>query len=359
MEFLRFLEKLRTPVGDFFFATVTHMGEEVFFLAIAILFYWCISKRQGYYILVTGVIGSVINQWLKIVCRIPRPWIIDSNFKPVGDAIEEATGYSFPSGHTQNIAGTFGCIGRYNKQKWVKILSLTLILLVAFSRMYLGVHTPLDVTVSLGVAAALVFAFHFIFRTEEGTNKYMLPLMIGSVIFSIAFIIYVFLIPESDFAAGADLANLYSAKKNAATLTGCLVGLGLVYPLDRYVIKFDTKGRWYSQVIKFAIGVGIVLAIKSGLSAPLEALTHLFTDKECVRVCTCGAAHLAEGDCDFKCVCTAGYVARAIRYFLIVAFAGGVWPLTFKFFEKLRIEKLERFTEWVVSKFRKTEVTVK
>ena len=319
---------MRTGIGDFFFATVTHMGEEVFFLGIAILFYWCISKRQGYYILVTGVVGSVINQWLKIVCRIPRPWIIDPDFKPVGDAVAEATGYSFPSGHTQNIAGTFGCIGRYNKQRWLKILSVVIILLVAFSRMYLGVHTPLDVTVSLGVAAALVFAFHFVFRTEESTNKYMLPVMIGSVIFSIAFIIYVFLLPESSFADGADLANLLSAKKNAATLTGCLVGLGLVYPLDRFVIKFETKGRWYAQLIKFAVGIGIVLAIKSGLKSPLEALL---------------------GN---------EYVARAVRYFLIVAFAGGVWPITFKYFAKLRIEKLEKFTEWVVSKFAKNEAKV-
>ena len=319
---------MRTGIGDFFFATVTHMGEEVFFLGIAILFYWCISKRQGYYILVTGVVGSVINQWLKIVCRIPRPWIIDPDFKPVGDAVAEATGYSFPSGHTQNIAGTFGCIGRYNKQRWLKILSVVIILLVAFSRMYLGVHTPLDVTVSLGVAAALVFAFHFVFRTEESTNKYMLPVMIGSVIFSIAFIIYVFLLPESSFADGADLANLLSAKKNAATLTGCLVGLGLVYPLDRFVIKFETKGRWYAQLIKFAVGIGIVLAIKSGLKSPLEALL---------------------GN---------EYLARAVRYFLIVAFAGGVWPITFKYFAKLRIEKLEKFTEWIVSKFAKNEAKV-
>ena len=323
MEFLRFLESIRTGVGDFFFATVTHMGEEVFFLAIAILFYWCISKRQGYYILITGVVGSVINQWLKILCRIPRPWILDPNFKPVGDAVAEATGYSFPSGHTQNIAGTWGCIGRYNKQKWVKILSVSIILLVAFSRMYLGVHTPLDVTVSLGVAAALVFAFHFVFRTEESVNKYMFWVMIGSVVFSIGFIIYTFLLPESGFATEADLANLLSAKKNAATLTGCLFGLALVYPLDRYVIKFDTKGRWYSQAIKFIVGIAVVLLIKEGTRAPLE---FVFGNE---------------------------YVARAVRYFLIVDFAGGLWPLTFKFFEKLRIEKLEKFTEWVLSKFKK------
>lgn len=325
MEFLRIIEGLRTGVGDFFFSTVTHVGEEVFFLAIAILFYWCISKRQGYYILMTGVVGSVINQWLKIICRIPRPWILDPNFKPVGDAVAEATGYSFPSGHTQNVAGTFGCIGRYNKQKWIKVSCVVLILLVSFSRMYLGVHTPLDVLTSLMVASALVFAFYFVFRTEESVNKYMFWVTIGAVVFSIGFIIYVFLLSEGNFTTAADLANLASAKKNAATLAGCLVGLALVYPLDRFVIKFDTKGRWYAQVIKFAVGVGVVLAIKSGLSKPLVSL---FGNE---------------------------YVARAVRYFLIVAFAGGVWPLTFKFFERLRIEKLEKFTEWLVSKFKKVK----
>jgi undecaprenyl-diphosphatase len=327
MQFLRFLESIRTGVGDFFFATVTHLGEETFFLALAIFFFWCVSKRQGYYILFTGLIGTVINQLLKILCRIPRPWIIDPNFKPVGAAIEEATGYSFPSGHTQNVAGTFGCIGRYNKQKWLKLACLTVIILVALSRMYLGVHTPLDVTVSLGIAAALVFGFYFVFRTDESTEKYMPWLLLASIVLSVAFILYVFLLPTSSFKTAADLANLASARKNAATLIGCLLGLSLIYPLDKYVIKFETKGRWYSQLIKLTIGVGIVLGIKIGLSKPLVSL---FGNE---------------------------YVARSVRYFLIVAFAGGVWPLTFKFFAQLRIAKLEQLTDWVKSKFTKKEAS--
>ena len=323
MQFLRFLESIRTGVGDFFFATVTHLGEETFFLALAILFFWCINKKQGYYILMTGLIGTVVNQWLKIICRIPRPWIIDSNFKPVGDAIAEATGYSFPSGHTQNVAGTWGCIGRYNKQKWVKITAVTIILLVAFSRMYLGVHTPLDVTTSLGISALLVVGFYFVFRDEKSMDKLMPWVVLGSVLVAIGFIVYVALLPESNFASEADLANLASARKNAATLSGCLVGLALIYPLDRCFIKFDTKGRWYAQVIKFALGVAVVLGIKAGLSSPLVAL---FGNE---------------------------YVARAVRYFLIVGFAGAVWPLTFKFFGNLKIECLERFTEWLKAKFSK------
>ena len=208
MAFLKLLEAIRTGVGDVFFSAITYLGSEIAFLVIAILFFWCINKRQGYYILVTGVVGSVINQWLKLVCRIPRPWIKDPTFTAVESAVPDATGYSFPSGHTQNVAGTFGCIGRYNKQKWVKIVSVALILLVSFSRMYLGVHTPMDVCVSLVVASALVFGFHFVFRTEESCRKYMNWVVIGSVIFSIGFIIFTFLQPEAKYAGEADIANL-------------------------------------------------------------------------------------------------------------------------------------------------------
>ncbi len=323
MAFLRLLEAIRTGVGDFFFSAVTHLGSEIAFLVLAILFFWCINKRQGYYILVTGVVGSVINQWLKLVCRVPRPWIKDPTFTAVESAVPDATGYSFPSGHTQNVAGTFGCIGRYNKQKWVKILSIVIILLVSFSRMYLGVHTPMDVCVSLVVASVLVFGFHFVFRTEESCRKYMNWVVIGSVIFSIAFILFTFLQPEAKYVSEADLANLASAKKNAATLTGCLFALAVVYPLDKYCINFETDARWYSQVIKLVIGVGIDLLIKEGLKTPLVSL---FGNE---------------------------YVARAVRYFLIVVFSGTVWPLTFKFFKKLRIPFMEKFTEWVCGLFKK------
>lgn len=323
MAFLKFLESIRTPIGDFLFPLITNLGAETFFLVIAILFFWCINKREGYYILMTGVVGSVINQWLKIIFKIPRPWL-GTGLTTVGDPIKDlgATGYSFPSGHTQNIAGTFGCIGRYNKQKWVKITSVVIIALVALSRMYLGVHTPLDVGVSLVVAAVLVYSFHFIFRTEEACNKYLTYAIAGSVIFSIGFILYVFLIPESGFEGEEALKNLMSARDNAATLIGCLIGLFVVYPVDKFYIKFETEARWYSQLIKLGVGLGVDLAIKVFLKEPLVDLL--------------GA-----------------YPGRALRYFLIVVFSGAVWPLTFKFFKKLRIPFMERFTDWVVGKFRK------
>jgi hypothetical protein len=70
------------------------------------------------------------------------------------------------------------------------------------------------------------------------------------------------------------------------------------------------------------------LAIKSGLKSPLEALFGLFMD-----------------DPEF--------LARGARYFIIVAFAGAVWPLTFNFFSKISVNSLDNFTEKVRARLKK------
>ena len=307
MDFLYLLEKIRNPVCDFFFSLVTHLGEETVFLAVAIVFFWCVNKYEGYYIMITGLVGTVVNQALKLAFRIPRPWVRDPSFTIVESARAEATGYSFPSGHTQNVAGTFGAIGAYSRKRWVTVVTLTVIVLVAFSRMYLGVHTPTDVSVSLFVAAALLAVFYPVFSSEERFHKLMPIVAVISILLSVGLLLFAFLTNEG----GVDAENLYNARKNASTLFGCTLCLLPVYLVDKHYTKFDTKAPWYAQILKVVIGLAVVLGIKSGLSAPLVAL---FGNE---------------------------FVARGVRYFLIVAFAGILWPMTFGFFSKMRISALD------------------
>ena len=320
MPFLYFLESIRNPFFDWFFSLITHLGEETFFLVIAILFFWCVNKREGYFILITGLVGTVVNQMAKLFFRIPRPWVLDPDFEIIESAREEATGSSFPSGHPQNIAGTYGAIAAYKPKKWKTALCVTIIVLVAFSRMYLGVHTPLDVIVSLLVALGLVLALRPCFATEDNFKKCMPWIVVGSVVLSIGFLAYVLSLSGVSFL---DPHNYQSGLKNACTLLGCTAGLVLVHFIDSRYINFETNARWYAQIIKLIGGLAGVLIIKSGLSAPLTAL---FGNE---------------------------FVARSVRYFLIVAFAGAVWHLTFKWFSKLEIGFMEKFTDKVKGWFAK------
>ena len=308
MEFLRLLESVRVPALDAFFSAVTYLGDELAFMALALLLFWCVDKRTGYYVFVVGLFGTLANQFLKILCRVPRPWVLDPGFTIVESARAAATGYSFPSGHTQNAVGTFGAIGLMAKRRWVKIACLALVILVPFSRMYLGVHTPLDVGTAFLMAAVLLAAFYPVFRSEEKAGKAMPYLLAAGIALSFLFVLYVGGI-RADFAPGSeDESNLSHAVKNAWTLLGAITGLLVVFLVDRNALRFDTRAPILAQVLKFVLGLALVAGVKAALK-PL-----------------------------FYAVFSAG-LADCLRYFLVVLLAGLVWPMTFPFWAKLGTKK--------------------
>lgn len=303
MELLYWLENLRTPLGDTIFALLTQLEEETIFILIGLLFYWCIHKREGFYLLTVGVSGTILNQILKLSFKIPRPWQRDPNFTIVEAAREAATGYSFPSGHTQTAVGAFGGIARWNKQFWLRIVCILLCTLVAFSRMYLGVHTPWDVGVSILVATLLVFFLYPLMKKACDDPRTLRRVMLGLTIFALGYVVYVNL---ASFPADTDAASLHSGIKNAYTMLGCSAGLWVSFEIEEKYIHFDTKAVWWIQVLKLVLGLIPMLMIKSFVKAPLHTLFggHLFAD--------------------------------AVRYFLITVFAGCIWPITFKWFGKLK-----------------------
>ena len=122
MPVLYFFESIRCSFLDAFFSVVTLFGEETALLAFGLVIFWCVSKYRGYYLLTVGFVGIVINQTLKMICRVPRPWIKDPNFTIVESAREAATGYSFPSGHTTDATVLFG--GPVIRGKLPKILNI-------------------------------------------------------------------------------------------------------------------------------------------------------------------------------------------------------------------------------------------
>ena len=300
MNFLYFLEGIRIPVLNEFMLLVTQLGEEAAFFVVALVLFWCIDKRFGYYLLSVGFIGTLANQFMKLHFRIPRPWVIDENFTILEAAREAASGYSFPSGHTQSSVGTFGAIAYTTKNRLIRTISIAIAVLVPFSRMYIGVHTPLDVLVAAAMAVVLIFALKPVIYHANG--KYIPALLGIMTALSVGFLAYVSWFP---FPIDIDAHNLASGTKNAYTLIGALVGLLVVFSVDTYIINFPTNAVWWAQILKTAGGLILVLIIKSGLKAPINAIF--------------GSS-----------------VGTAVRYFLIVVAAGTLWPLTFKWFSGLK-----------------------
>ena len=300
MEVLYFFEKMRMPVLDEFMLLITRFGEETAFLAAALIVFWCVDKKKGYLVMSVGFIGTIASQVMKLMCRIPRPWVLDENFTILEDAREAAAGYSFPSGHSQIAVGTFGSLACVVGKKWLKVLFTAIAVLVPVSRMYVGVHTPWDVLAGSALSLVLIFVLRpLVLKKGEKTMKYLIAAML---LMSLGFLLYVELYP---FPVDIDVHNLESGLKNAYTMIGCLTGVAIVYLAEQKYVNFTTEAIWWAQILKVIFGIGIVLLVKEGLRAPMEAVF---------------AGHMA---------------ARAVRYFLIVVVAGFLWPMTFRWFSKL------------------------
>lgn len=296
MEFLYLLEKLRNPVLDKFMLLLTNFGDETAFLVAALIVFWCVDKNRGYYVLAVGFLGNIVNQFLKLLCRVPRPWVLDENFTIVEAARDGATGYSFPSGHSQTSVGTFGCLAVAGKNKIARWVFIAIAVLVPFSRMYLGVHTPADVLVGAGCALVMIFLFRFV-----SDGKYVPHVLAALTGLCVLFIFFVEFFP---FPADLDAENYAHGLKNAYTLFGAVLGMLVVYLIDKKWVNFPVKAIWWAQILKVALGLVLVLAVKSGLKSPLNAML--------------GTSW-----------------GTAVRYFLIVMVAGALWPLTFRWFSKL------------------------
>ena len=299
MDFLYFLQELRTPWLDAIISALTHLGGELVFLVAALTIFWCRDKRQGCYMLSVGFLGTLVNQFLTITCRIPRPWVRDPNFTIVESARAEATGYSFPSGHSTSSVGTFGVIATEGKRLWVRLIAVALCFLIPFTRLYLGVHTPADVLVGSAIPLFCIITLRPVFYHKDGAA---LPWLLGGM--AVLAAMYVAYLEFFPFPADIDPDNYAEAVKNSYTLLGAVAGVLVVWNVDRKR-DFSTEAPLGIQCLKTVLGLALVLAVKEGLKLPLEAIF---------------GGHM---------------IARAIRYFAVVLFAGILWPMTFPRLAKL------------------------
>lgn len=304
MSFLYWLENIRIPVLDELMLLITMLGEETAFLVAALIVFWCVDKRRGYFILSVGLVGNIVSQFMKLWYRIPRPWELGKNFTITEQAGAAADGYSFPSGHSQSAVGVFGALGYRQKALWLRIVCIAIVLLVPFSRMYLGVHTPADVLIGSMLSLWLIVILHpFVMGKHKNRFPWVLGIMLVLAVGYLAFVeLYT-------FPADVDVDNLTSGVKNAYTFLGCVIGLIIVYAVDSKWLNFSEKAVWWAQLLKILGGLAVVLAVREGMRAPLDALFD---------------GHLA---------------SRAVRYGLIVLVAGIVWPLSFRFFSRLGAPK--------------------
>ncbi len=153
MEYLLALQQFREGAGHVFtefFEQMSFLSDKGTVIVIVAIVYWCVSKKYGAWLWLGWSTNRLINGFLKATACVYRPWIRDARILPDPVAKAGATGYSFPSGHSTNGASMFGSGMLYPKfRKGLRIVFGVMVVLVALSRNFLGVHTPQDVIVGV------------------------------------------------------------------------------------------------------------------------------------------------------------------------------------------------------------------
>lgn len=148
IQYLLWLQDFRNSINNAWtpFMEFVSMFAVTYLILFPVYIYWNRDKRDGLYVLVSYYFCMVFTPLIKLTACIYRPLIRDSRIIPAGDSISTTTGYSFPSGHTSTagpLAGGMAVIFWKEKgMRWLSVLFAAAVLLTAFSRNYLGVHTP-------------------------------------------------------------------------------------------------------------------------------------------------------------------------------------------------------------------------
>ncbi|NLJ10760.1 MAG: phosphatase PAP2 family protein [Treponema sp.] len=156
LEVIRTIQRIESPALTLLMKSITALGAEFAYLALLPLIYWCIDEKRGFKLGTAVLLSAWLNSTAKNILRQPRPYQLDPS---VGRVVEDSFG--IPSGHAQGSLTFWGIIGGWIKQPAGLVLAIVLPLLIAFSRLYLGVHFPTDVFAGWALALLVVGIYYF------------------------------------------------------------------------------------------------------------------------------------------------------------------------------------------------------
>ena len=266
-----------SPALDGIIETASFIGTPEFFLILVPFIYWSIDRRVGIRAILVVFLFDFINASLKLLFHQPRPyWIGD--VKEFGDAGGEGT-YGIPSGHSGRSLALSGYLATQVKKNWFWAVAAFYILLVGFSRMYLGVHFPQDVLGGwlLGLLAIWALAkWGNVVRTWLADKSVSTQIMLGFLaamgMVLTGFIVRFIISGTPDPAEWSPYNAEARTVTHFFTISGAVFGACAGYALMRQYARFNAKGDWAKRGIRYLLGMVVLLVLFFGMDIAFAAI---------------------------------------------------------------------------------------
>ena len=156
MDLIHVLQSVASPALDRLMLLVTQLGSEQAYIVLLLIAYLGVDAAIGRRLAVIFLAGFYLNEQLKALFHTPRPFTLEPAIVRSPAALATAQGSGFPSGHAQASTTFWGLTALYGRRAWLTAVAVAVVALVSLSRLYLGVHLPIDVVGGIAIGLGLV-----------------------------------------------------------------------------------------------------------------------------------------------------------------------------------------------------------
>lgn len=276
MDYLLALQALREGAGSFlnpFFYAVSQYSIALG-PAIVLFVYWCVDKRMGAWGLFNLAASMFATNAVKLAACVYRPWVLDQRLHAFPQAAHGATGYSFPSGHTTMTTSTWGPLAVWQRKRgWMAVLAVVAVLLMAFSRNWLGAHTLADVVAAIILSLVMMGVTFAVMRHVDEHPERDVPVAVAVLLLCavVGICLATKTYPMEYGAEGSLLVDPRQMTPDFWGVAGMLCGWVVAWVLERRFVKFDCAGSMACKAVRFLVGIASAGLLYKGVLSPLTS----------------------------------------------------------------------------------------